>query len=230
MNLIPARIRASPAAIRIFPFVVFIALTSLQPWAGEEGMYWVYLLKTVATGAILWSIRPFIPEMGWKLCWEAVIVGIGVFLLWVKLGDLIRAVGLGSFGEWRISGKIWNPSAHYGAGSMTALFFLAVRIAGSSLVVPPMEEVFFRSFLYRYIAKPDFQSVPVGQFLWMPFFVTSLLFGFEHREWLAGILAGLAYQGLVCRKKRLGDAITAHAITNALLGCWIIIKGQWQFW
>ena len=93
-----------------------------------------------------------------------------------------------------------------------------------------MEEVFFRSFLYRYIAKPEFLTVPLGQFLWTPFIVTSVLFGFEHREWLAGILCGFAYQGLVCRKKRLGDAIVAHGITNFLLGVWVIHRGAWQFW
>jgi len=59
--------------------------------------------------------------------------------------------------------------------------------------------------------------------------VTSLLFGFEHREWLAGIFCGFAYQGLVCWKKRLGDAITAHAITNALLGYWVSRKDNGSF-
>ena len=43
-------------------------------------------------------------------------------------------------------------------------------------------------------------------------------------------MCAFAYQGLVCRKKRLGDAITAHAITNALLGYWVIARDQWQFW
>jgi CAAX prenyl protease-like protein len=92
-----------------------------------------------------------------------------------------------------------------------------------------LEEVFFRSFLYRYIIKVDFQSVPLGTFNWLAFLATSLIFGFEHNQWLAGILCGFAYQGLVCRKKRLGDAITAHAITNFLLALWIVWKGAWQF-
>ncbi len=230
MNPVPAPIRASPALVRIFPFALFVLLTALQPWVPETGMYWVYLLKTILVGAILWALRPLISEMRWIVSWEAVLMGVAVFVLWVKLGDITRAAGLGSFGEWRVSGRSWNPAALFGRGSTAAIFFLFVRVVGSTFVVPPMEEVFFRSFLSRYIAKPDFQSIPIGQFLWTPFVVTSLVFGFEHREWLAGILCGLAYQGLVCWKKRLGDAITAHAITNALLGYWVITKGQWQFW
>lgn len=230
MNLVPTRIRSSPALVRAFPFIIFIALTALQPYVGSSGAYWVYVFKTAVGAALLWAVWPLVLEMRWKVSWEAIVVGVGVFVLWIALGPLMRAAGLGSFGEWKASGQIWNPLAHYGASSGLAIFIIIVRFLGSTLVVPPMEEVFFRSLFYRYLVKPDFQSVPLGQFYWMPFIVTSLVFGFEHREWLAGILCGFAYQGLVCWKKRLGDAITAHAVTNGLLGCWVVAKGEWQFW
>ena len=63
------------------------------------------------------------------------------------------------------------------------------------------------------------------------FVVTSAIFGLMHPDrWLAGILCGLAYQWLVIRKNRLGDAMTAHALTNLLLGLWVIWKGAWSFW
>ena len=97
-------------------------------------------------------------------------------------------------------------------------------------MVPALEEVFFRSFVYRYVIKADFLSVPLGVFSLRAFLITSVLFGFEHTQWLAGILCGFAYQGLVCWKKRLGDAMTAHAITNGLLGLWVVWKDAWQFW
>jgi CAAX prenyl protease-like protein len=125
---------------------------------------------------------------------------------------------------------LWNPHHQFGAGSALAWLIISVRILGSTLVVPPLEEVFYRSFLYRWIAKPDFQSVPLGAFHWTPFLVTSAIFGLSHFEWLPGILCGFAYQGLVCWKKRLGDAMTAHAITNLLLGAWVVWKGAWHFW
>ena len=105
-----------------------------------------------------------------------------------------------------------------------------MRILGSTFVVPPIEEVFYRSFLYRYLVKNDFLSIPLGAFAWTPFLVTSAVFGFAHFQWLAGILCGLAYQGLVCWKRRLGDAMTAHAVTNFLLGLWVVYRGAWQFW
>jgi hypothetical protein len=34
----------------------------------------------------------------------------------------------------------------------------------------------------------------------------------------------------VLRKNQLGDAMTAHAITNFLLGIWVVTRGAWQFW
>ena len=107
---------------------------------------------------------------------------------------------------------------------------MVTRILGSTLVVPPLEEVFYRSFLYRYIVKPDFLSVSLNRFLPLPFLATAAVFGISHFQWLAGILCGMAYQWLVLRKNRLGDAMTAHAITNFLLGVWIVWRGAWQFW
>jgi CAAX prenyl protease-like protein len=101
---------------------------------------------------------------------------------------------------------------------------------GSTFIVPPLEEVFYRSFLYRYIASQNFLSVPLNRFLPLPFLATAAIFGLSHNEWLAGILCGAAFQWLVLRKNRLGDAMTAHAITNLLLGAWIVWKGAWYFW
>jgi CAAX prenyl protease-like protein len=72
--------------------------------------------------------------------------------------------------------------------------------------------------------------VPLNRFAWTPFLATAAVFGFSHNEWLAGILCGAAYQWLVLRKHRLGDAMTAHAITNFLLGLWIVWRGAWHFW
>ena len=127
--------------------------------------------------------------------------------------------------------KPWNPFNQFGGASLLGWFFVGVRTVGSALVVPPIEESFYRSFLYRYFVNTDFRAMPLGQFHGLSFVVTSAIFGFMHPDrWLAGILCGLAYQWLVIRKNRLGDAMTAHAITNFLLGLWVIWKGAWNFW
>ena len=229
MNKLLKTIRQSPLLARIVPFIIFIALTALQDHTGLTGRYWCYLAKTVVVGWMLWWLRPVIAEMRWKLSWEGVVTGVAVFVLWVGLDEALVWLGFkNSYPKWNFGGGAWMPQAVFGAG--LAWFINLARLVGSSVVVPPLEEVFFRSFVYRYLKKNDFLSVPLGQFMWGPFVITAVIFGFEHKEWLAGILCAFAFQGLVCWKNRLGDAITAHAVTNALLGLWVITRGAWHFW
>ncbi|HTY86527.1 MAG TPA: CAAX prenyl protease-related protein [Candidatus Acidoferrum sp.] len=213
---------ASPLLARVAPFAVFLALTFCQGQFGEASRYWFYLAKTLVGLWLIREMRPYVTEMRWAASWEAVAVGVGIFAVWVGLDPFYPKLFKG--------GATGNPGDVFGAGSALAWFFIAVHVGGMTLVVPPLEEVFYRSFVYRYLAKPDFQSVPLNHFSWIPFLATAAVFGFSHNEWLAGVLCGAAYQGLVLRKNRLGDAMTAHAITNLLLGLWVVWRGAWQFW
>jgi len=229
------KIHGQPTAVRVAPFVIFVLLTAAQGKFGAASAYWFYLAKTLVGAWLIWEIRPFVTEMRWAISWEAVLVGGGIFFLWI-----------GVSGEWTTQNSLWvklgfshppekfaaawNPNAQFGNGSALAWLFIAVRIFGSTFIVPPLEEVFYRSFLYRYLASQNFLSVPLNKFLPIPFFATALVFGFSHNEWLAGIFCGAAYQWLVLRKNQLGDAMTAHAITNFLLGIWVVTRGAWQFW
>jgi CAAX protease family protein len=232
------KLEVSPLWVRVAPFAVFVALTFCQGKFGEASRYWIYLAKTIVGAWLIWMVRPLITEMRWKFSWEAVAVGVAVFVMWVgmdrlypNLDRLLSYIGLAKPKSGaELASEWWNPHAQFGQATALAWIFSAVRIVGSSIVVPSLEEVFYRSFLCRYIAKADFQSVPLGQFSWAPFLITSAVFGLAHNEWLAGILCGFAYQGLVCWKQRLGDAMTAHAITNFLLGLWVILRGAWNFW
>lgn len=219
-----------PALLRYGAFVAFVALTALQGKLGPGSEYWVYALKTLlGAGALIFWMRGRVSEMKWSFSLEAVVVGILVCVLWVVLEPFTPTL----FGSGESEGDpapAWNPLHAFADQPALAWGMVAVRILGSSLVVAPLEEVFFRSFLYRWISNPDFEKEPLGKFGWLPFLVTSAIFAAEHHEWLAGLLCGFLYQGLVLRKKRLGDAILAHAITNALLGIWVVTQGAWKFW
>jgi uncharacterized protein len=212
----------SPLLVRVLPFVVFAALTILQGYFGETTQYWIYSFKTVLGAWMLWRVRSHIKEMKWKFSWDAVAIGIGVFAVWVGLD--------GHYPMLATRAGTFNPLKTYGEGSSLAILFILVRTLGSSLVVPPLEEIFYRSFLYRYFIKADFASIPLHSLNRWAFLVTGFIFGIGHYEWLPGILCGFAYQGLVVRKGRLGDAMSAHAITNFLLALWIVARGAYQFW
>lgn len=218
------RIRAllnRPDKARAVPYILFVLPIYLGGRFGLESFYWVYFGRTILGALLIWIMWPLVREMRYRFSWEAVVVGVGVLVMWV---------GIDSFYPHLLeSNDNWNTFQHLPSVEL-AWFFVITRILGSTLVVPALEEVFFRSFLYRWVVKPDFDSLPLNYFAWKPFLVTSLLFGFVHSEWLAGILCGFAYQWLVLRKNRLGDAMTAHAITNFLLGLYVVWKGQWQFW
>jgi hypothetical protein len=211
-----------PATARVAPFLVFLALTFCQGKFGAASAYWFYLAKTLIGAWLVWEMRPVVSEMRWAFSWEAAVVGVGIFAVWAGLDPFYPHLSK--------SGMAWDPPGQFGENSALAWLMMATRILGSTLVVPPLEEVFYRSFVYRYLANQNILSVPLNRFLPWPFLATAVLFGFSHNEWLAGILCGAAYQWLVIRKDRLGDAMTAHAITNFLLGVWIVWKGAWHFW
>ena len=225
----------SPMMARVAPFVIFVLLTAAQGKCGPASAYWFYFAKTLVGLWLLLEIRPLVTEMRWAFSWEAVAVGVAVFAVWVGInGEWTTQnslwVKLGFSHAPAKAASVWNPNDQFGAGSALAWLFIVTRILGSTFIVPPLEEIFYRSFLYRYIASQNFLTVPLNKFLPVPFLVTALIFGFSHNEWLAGILCGAAYQWLVIRKNRLGDAMTAHAITNFLLGVWVVWKGAWNFW
>jgi CAAX prenyl protease-like protein len=222
MIFLREKFKASPAYARVAPFVIFLALTFCQGQFGEESRYWFYLAKTLAGGWLIWEMRPFVSEMRWAVSWEAVVVGVAVCVMWVGID--------GCYPKFGKPGDLWNPHKQFGENSALAWMFIAARTLGSAIIVPPLEEVFYRSFLYRYFVRINFQEMPLSRFHPTSFIVTSIIFGFEHYQWLAGILCGFAYQWLAIRKNRLGDAMTAHGITNFLLGVWVVWKSDWQFW
>ncbi|MDB6037144.1 MAG: amino terminal protease family protein [Verrucomicrobiales bacterium] len=242
MRGISEKFAANPLLARVAPFLVYAFLTTFQGKLGPDSKYWIYALKTFLGAWVLFLALPYVAEVKWKFTWEAVLVGVAVCVMWIgldpyypRLDELFHTIGqkLGFNSAAPKADRLadlWNPFVQYGTSVNLARFFVVVRIVGSSLIVPPCEELFYRSFLYRYIVKADFNCVSLGSFNLRAFLLTSIVFGLSHGEWLAGVLCGFAYQGLVCWKGRLGDAITAHSITNFLLGIWIIWKGAWQFW
>ena len=208
---------------RVLPFLLFVGLTGLQGHAGYHSQYWLYLAKTIFAAAFLWTARQRLAEMRWTFGWRPLAAGVVIWALWVGLDPFYpKLPGRAANG--------WNPLADFGSGSFEAWFLIAIRLAGSSLVVPPLEEVFYRSFLYRYLIQEQFDKVPLTVVRTFPFLITALIFGFSHFEWLPAILCGLIFQRLVCRQGHLGDAIAAHATTNFLLGVWVVTRQAWSFW
>lgn len=229
MNEFRKRMAASPEFARFVPFLIFCAITTAGGLdLGANWKFWLYAAKVFVGAWLVWEMRPFVTEMRWAISWEAVVVGVAIFVVWVGLNPYYPMNQL-LFKDTKES--IWNPFLRFGDGALIAWVLVVVRIIGMTLVVPPLEEVFYRSLFYRYLIKYDFQKVALGHFDGVALTIVATTFGFMHFQWLAGIICGVAYQWLVIRKGRLGDAMTAHAITNFLLGVYVVWKGgtAWKF-
>ena len=147
------------------------------------------------------------------------------------------AVGLVVFGLWIHLDAPWMT-----VGETTATFhpldaegridplLVAVRWVGAALLVPVMEELFWRSFLMRWIQRPGFDTVDPTQVGLRAVVRRTFLFVLAHTLWLAATLAGLAYAWLYIRSGKLWSCVIAHAVTNGALGIWVVYSGQWQFW
>ena len=165
------KILAKPASARVAPFLVFLALTCGQGKFGAASAYWFYFAKTLVGAWLVWEMRPLVSEMRWAFSWEAVVAGVAVFVIWVGLDShyphtnelvqnyifpFLKKIGLGFLYSEAKPVIPWNPNEQFGSGSALAWFFIVTRILGSTFVVPPLEEVFYRSFVYRYLAGQIF--------------------------------------------------------------------------
>jgi CAAX prenyl protease-like protein len=109
--------------------------------------------------------------------------------------------------------------------------FVLVRIAGASLLVPIVEELFWRGWLMRWLIDPKFQAVPFGAYMPGPFWIVAALFASEHGSyWEVGLAAGIVYNWWAVRTRSLADCILAHAVTNAILSAYVLLFDQWQYW
>ena len=107
---------------------------------------------------------------------------------------------------------------------------VAVRWIGATLMVPVMEELFWRSFLMRWIERAQFERVDPHHVGLRAIVLSTFVFMLAHTLWLAAVLAGLAYAWLYVRSGKLWLPVIAHAVTNGTLGFWVVATGNWQFW
>lgn len=222
----------SPAFKRILPFTFYLSLLFvfdlLKPLMPEGVLTDNYSAITypvvilAVTVILIYFYRSYDELRYEKLeivhLLGALATGTVVFVLWINMDWDFATLGSSEAYDPRIlPGRIYYA-------------FLAVRLVGTALVVPVFEEIFWRSFILRYIINHDFSVVKIGAFSWMSFIISSLLFGSEHYLWLAGIMAGVFYNLLLYWSRSIYVCIIAHSTTNLLLGIYVIRTGNWQFW
>jgi CAAX prenyl protease-like protein len=218
------------AIVRVAPFAVFMVLLGVRGIAPAGAGWsfdprWLYGVTVLLVGGLLiawWRqygelSRQNLPE-GREIL-SAVVVGVVVFGLWITLDAPWMQIGqpTAAFRPLDAQGHIDWP-------------LVAVRWIGAALMVPVMEELFWRSFLMRWIAAPQFETVDPRRVGIKPIVLSTFVFMLAHTLWLAAIVAGLAYAWLYVRSGKLWLPVIAHAVTNGALGAWVAATGNWQFW
>jgi len=217
-----------PIFVRSLPFGLYIALLAIEGllpgWAPDLDVRWIYPVKVGLVAlvlAVLWRHYSELKTgpLPFRHLMLSIAVGLGVLVLWVNLDA-----------GWMLMGEMgagYNPTRDTGQIDWSLVAF---RIAGAALVVPVMEELFWRSFLQRWLHQPDFMALNPAQIGLKALLIASVLFAVEHVQWLAGLVAGLAYGWLYIRTRNLWAPIAAHAVTNGVLGGYVVTTGRWSFW
>lgn len=219
-----------PVLARVVPFVLFMVILAIRGHVPADGSWdidprWIYGVSVLVVSASLlffWRdykelARGTLPPA--KELLLAVVVGVVVFFLWINLAQ-----------PWMMLGEATASFRPVDGEGRIEWGLVVVRWIGAALMVPVMEELFWRSFLMRWIDNPDFEKVDPRSATLKAVALSTAVFVLAHTQWLAAILAGLAYAWLYRRSGSLWSPILAHAVTNGVLGVWVVLYGNWQFW
>ena len=227
-NAIKSPIFAYAAPFGVFLLFLFLAqmLEKVVPttdnvWLARPA-YLIYPLQTIVCGALLLYVWRKIEFRGIAYLSVIFAVGFFVFAMWTSPQY---------FGWAAPRREGFNPDV-FPAGSASYWFTVIMRFVRLVIIVPLVEELFWRGFLLRYLINEDFTKVPFGTFRWFAFLATAVGFMLEHQpsDYAAALLCGLIYNAVACTTKSLGSCVFVHAVTNLFLGFYIMFTKQWGFW
>jgi exosortase E/protease (VPEID-CTERM system) len=205
----------------LMPFVAILAAGMISR-ALTGAFEWLYPLRLFAATMTLFFFKrkyASLFTLDWRIDWFGPAIGIVVFVLWIGLDRFVSA------------GAEAMPSPLAMATPLARNSWLICRVLAAVVTVPVAEELAFRGFLYRRALAADFEAVSLRQFSWFALLVSSVVFGALHgSRWLGGTVAGGLYAIVMLRRGRIGDAIAAHATTNALIAVDVLAFHQWQLW
>ena len=242
-----SKILQSKRAAFIAPLAVFLLLTSLAgwlrvknpelPWHMRAPELWVYPLQCVVCLGMLWMWRRHYHFSPWSVPGVAWAVGLGVIgiAVWLLPSALHEWGGVrGKPWQWlgvqgRVDGFDPGDADERFLGLVVAMRFLRLVV-----VVPLVEEIFWRGFLMRALIDDGrrFDDTAFGTFGWRSVLVTTVLFALVHQpvDWAAAMAFGALMAWLTVRVKSLGACVLMHAVANAILGIYVMQTELWGLW
>lgn len=211
----PAASVSNRNAVWVMPFVAILAAGMLSR-ALTGGFEWTYPLRFAAAGGAILLYRREYAALDWRIDWTGPAAGLAVFALWMSL-------------EQSGPGPMPRELAAAPAGLRDG--WLLLRVLAATVTVPIAEELAFRGYLLRRFQAAEFEAVSFRAFSWSALAGSSVIFGLLHGpRWIAGTLAGVIFALVVQRRGRLGNAVVAHAVANALLAAEVLVHHRWDLW
>jgi len=221
-----------PYTLPMFAFLLLTNFeanfTSTTPGGGGIPFPYAYGAKVLIVGFLLaislfrfglW--RELVPPPRLADVTLAIAIGVVVMVLWIGLDGHYPSLPF-------LGGRTaYDPTT---LPPIQKWVFLTARMFGLIILVPTFEELFWRSFLIRYLIEPDFQKLPIGTVTLTSAAATSALFGLAHPEWLPALLTGLLWAWLLRRTKSLGACVISHTVANLLLGLYVLFTHDWKYW
>jgi uncharacterized protein len=225
----------------LLPFLVYMLVTALEP--APDGCQlctisypWCYSIKIVLTVAAVAFVWPGYRQFPLRLSPLALLVGVVGGPLWIALClpnwehvyllPLLQKIGLGGLIGQRPAFNPFDPIHGLSVGA--AWTFLSVRFFGLVAVVPLIEEFLLRGFVMRLVVDRDWWDVPFGTVNRLAIVLGTAVPMLTHPELLAALVWFSSITWLMLRTRNIWDCIVAHAITNLILGIYVVYSGNWR--
>ncbi|EFJ07608.1 hypothetical protein SELMODRAFT_448386 [Selaginella moellendorffii] len=192
----------------------------------RRARYTIKLLRYLITLAHIIAFYPLIEELhleqftvAWAVLAQAVIAGLLAGLVTIYLDENRHQ-------EMRTA---WNPAQDFGSKKVGAAWD-CLRVAGGCLAVPIEEELFYHSWLYRFmLAKLSrdrsrgFEAVGLRTWNWLLCVASNGFFAVHNgMEWRSCLLAGCLFQWIIAYRGQFLDGLIAHVVCNITISCWLI--------
>jgi CAAX prenyl protease-like protein len=217
-----------PSIPYLVPFLAFLAVLGMSPHVPLSPRA-VTILRVAILTVVIWVVAK--PVLSFRMVrpLQTVAVGVGVFLVWIAPDQLIPGYRENAVFQNSLTGQVESTMS---VEMRNDPLIVMLRLFRVSIIVPIVEELFWRGFLGRWVDNmDDFRKTPLGQYSRYAFWATAVLFALEHGPyWDVGLAAGVIYNWWMIKTKSLGDLIWCHGVTNACLSAWVLAMGQWQYW
>jgi CAAX prenyl protease-like protein len=211
----------------VLPFAVFLLFLAIQQQVPLNPAV-EYPLRIVLLSAVLIIFSRRVIDLRVSHWLAAAALGVGVFLVWIA-PDLLLP---GYRQHWIFQNAILGQVNHtVPEAILLSPLALWSRIIRAAVLVPIIEELFWRAWLMRWLISPRFEEIKLGAYAPAAFWITAVLFASEHGPyWDVGLAAGIIYNWWMIRTRSLGDCILAHAVTNGCLCAYVVATRHWEYW